>query len=99
MTASFVVMKAKVRFFGDLAAIVGRKHTVELAEDATILTLIRIIQERAGQTRGAYLGEFKIDGPDLAVIVNGKNIALLDGLDTVLGDEDDIVIMPYASGG
>jgi MoaD family protein len=92
-------MKVKVRIFGDLAPTVGHKHVVELNEEATILTLMKILQERVGQTRRAYLSEFKIGGPDLAIIVNGKNIALLNGLNTVLSDGDDIVIMPFISGG
>lgn len=88
-----------MRIFGDLAATVGHKHVVELDEVATIQTLIRIIQERVGQTKRAYLDEFKISGPDLAIIVNGKNVALLDGVHTVLSDEDDVAIMPFVSGG
>jgi MoaD family protein len=92
-------MKVKVRTFGDLSSSIGHKHVVELDEEATILTLCKILQERKSQTRGAYLSEFRIGGPDLAIIVNGRNIALLNGLDTVLSDGDDIVIMPFASGG
>lgn len=93
-------MKVRVRIFGDLAAATaGRKHFVELAEGATVQALIKILQRKSGQTRKAYLGEFKVGGPDLAIIVNGRNIALLDGMHTVLSDEDDVVIMPFISGG
>ena len=88
-----------MRIFGDLATTVGHKHVVELDEGATIQTLIRMIQERVGQTRRAYLDELKIGGPDLAMMVNGKNVALLNGVHTVLSDDDDVVIMPFVSGG
>lgn len=94
-----IVMKVKVRIFGDVAATLNRRHVIELSENATVLAVIRAIQERAGQTRRAYLGEFKIGGPDLAILVNGRNIAFLNGLDTALSDEDEIVIMPFVSGG
>lgn len=93
------MIKIQVRIFGDLASTAGHKHVVELDEDATILTLIRKIQEKVGQANSAYLGKFKIGGPDLAIIVNGKNVALLDGMNTLLGSDDDIVIMPFLSGG
>jgi len=43
--------------------------------------------------------KFRIGGADLAVMVNGKNIALLNGVDTILSDNDDIVIMPFVVGG
>ena len=92
-------MKVRVRVFGDVASTVGSKHTVELNEGATVLSLTNIIQEKAGNTRHGYLGEFKVGGADLAIMVNGKNIALLDGLDTKLFDEADVVIMPFVVGG
>jgi len=92
-------MKVNVRIFGEVATTVGRKHTLELQEDSTVLTLTNIIQEKAGMTRRGYLGEFKVGGPDLAIIVNGKNIALLEGVKTALSDEDDVVIMPFVMGG
>jgi len=92
-------MKVKVRIFGYVAATINKRHVIEISENATVLAIIRTIQERAGQTRRACLGEFKIGGPDLAILVNGRNIALLNGLDTVLSDEDEIVIMPFVSGG
>ena len=92
-------MKVKVRVFGDVASSVGGKHNMELNEGTTVLSLTNIIQEKAGNTRRGYLGEFKVGGADLAIMVNGKNIALLEGLDTKLFDEADVVIMPFVVGG
>ena len=93
-------MKIKVRIFGEVGRTVGNRHVVELEEkDATILALIKMIQKKANQTRRGYLGEFMVGGVDLAIMVNGKNIVVGDGLDTVLKDEDDVVITPYVSGG
>ena len=85
--------------FGDVAEMVGNKHTVELDDGASVLSLTNKIQRETGHTRGGYLGEFKVGGPDLGIIVNGKNIALLDGVDTKLCDEDELVIMPFVVGG
>ncbi len=92
-------MKIKVRLFGDVAEMVGSKHSVELDNDSNVLTLTNQIQRETGHSRGGYLGEFKVGGPDLAIMVNGKNIQLLDGVDTKLCDEDDVVIMPFVIGG
>lgn len=92
-------MKVRVRVFGDVASSVGSKHTLELNEDATVLSLTNIIQKKAGNTRRGYLGRFKVGGADLAIMVNGKNIALLDGVNTRLFDEADVVIMPFVVGG
>ena len=92
-------MKVKVRLFGDVAEIVGSKYIVELDESSTVLSLTNKIQRMSGNTRSGYLGGFKVGGPDLAVMVNGKNIMLLEGVNTRLCDEDDVVIMPFVVGG
>ena len=92
-------MKIKVRLFGDVSEAVGSKHIVELTDHSTVLTLTNKIQRGTGHSRGGYLGSFKVGGPDLAIMINGKNIQLLDGLDTILHDEDDVVILPFIVGG
>jgi molybdopterin converting factor small subunit len=92
-------MKVKVRLFGDVAEMVGSKHTVELDDGSNVLALTNTIQRETGHSRGGYLGEFKVGGPDLAIMINGKNIQLLDGVDTKLCADDDIVIMPFVVGG
>ena len=92
-------MKIKVRLFGDVAEMVGSKHNVELEDNSTVISLTNQIQRNTGHSRGGYLGEFKVGGPDLAIMINGKNIQLLDGLQTKLCEEDDVVIMPFVVGG
>lgn len=92
-------MKVKVRVFGDLAPVLGRKHTVELGEDATVSTLASRIAEKAGLKRQGYLGGYRVGGGDLAILVNGRNIALLDGLETALREGDEVVILPPTAGG
>ena len=92
-------MKIKVRLFGDVAEMVGSKHNVELEDNSTVISLTNQIQRNSGHSRGGYLGEFKVGGPDLAIMINGKNIQLLDGLQTKLCEEDDVVIMPFVVGG
>ncbi len=92
-------MKVKVRLFGDVSESVGNKHTVELPEDTSVLSLTNRLQRAAGHTRGGHLGDFKVGGADLAIIVNGKNIELLEGVETKLRDDDDVVIMPFVVGG
>ena len=92
-------MKIKVRLFGDVAEMVGSKHNVELEDNSTVISLTNQIQRNTGHSRGGYLGEFKVGGPDLAIMINGKNIELLDGLQTKLCEEDDVVIMPFVVGG
>jgi molybdopterin synthase sulfur carrier subunit len=37
--------------------------------------------------------------PNTLILVNGREISVLDGLETKLGDEDEIVIVPVVHGG
>ena len=92
-------MTVKVRIYGEISKIYGKEQNVELNEKTTVLKLINIIQKKGRTTHNMYLGKYKIGSADLAIIVNGKNIALLEGLNTVLADEDDVVIMPFVDGG
>ena len=92
-------MKVTVRVFGDMVPVIGRKYRVELDEDATVGTLTSKVAKKAGQKRRGYLGNYRIIGGDLAILVNGRNINLLEGLDTPLSDGAEVVFMPPAAGG
>jgi molybdopterin synthase sulfur carrier subunit len=92
-------MKVTVRVFADLVPVIGRKHSVELDDGATVGTLTSEIARKAGQRRRGYLGSYRIIGGDLAILVDGRNIDLLEGLDTPLSDGAEVVFMPPATGG
>lgn len=91
-------MEVNVRIFGTIATITGAEHTFELSNDASIRTLASLIAEKAGQRKG-FLGEFRVGSDELAIMINGKNIIILDGLNTPLSDGDLVVIMPSIFGG
>jgi MoaD family protein len=91
-------MRIIVRVYGDIARIIGRNHEVEIVESATIATLLNKLGQKTGQRQG-YIGEFKIGGNDLAVILNGRNVETLGGTGLSLKDGDEIVIMRPTAGG
>ncbi len=92
-------MRVTVRVFGELTQILSRRSLLELDEGATVGTLASRIANEAGLKRHGYLGNFKVGGSELAILVNGRNIALLDGVGTVLKDGDEVVILPPSAGG
>ena len=92
-------MKVNLRVFGNLTSLLGRKHTIELDQGATVATLTNRIAERVGFRRQGYLGNYRVGGEDLAILVNGRNIQLLDGVHTTLHDGDEVVILPPTAGG
>ena len=92
-------MKVTVRVFGELTQLLGRRHTLELDEGVTVGTLTSRMADEAGLKRQGYLGSYKVGGSELAILVNGRNIDLLDGVRTALQDGDDVVLLPPSAGG
>lgn len=88
-----------VRVFGELVPVLGRHHVLELEEKATINTLTKRIAGIAGIKRRGFLGNYRVGQGDLAILINGRNIDLLEGVATVLHDGDEVVILPPAAGG
>ena len=92
-------MKINVRIFGELVPILGRRYNFELDKGDTISILSGKIAKNIGMKRQGYLGKYRIIGDDLAILVNGMNIDLLDGEKTILQDGDEVVILSPAVGG
>jgi len=93
------LMRITVRVYGDLARHLGRRHALELDEGATVGTLTSRMAQEAGLKRQGYLDSYKVGGSELAIMVNGRNIALLDGVKTALRDGDEVVLLPPSAGG
>jgi MoaD family protein len=91
-------MKIIVRVFGDISQIIGKRHEVDIPEGSIVSTVTNRVGEKSGQRMG-YLGEFQVGGKDLAILVNGKNIDMIDGPATKLKDGDEIVVMQPTAGG
>jgi molybdopterin synthase sulfur carrier subunit len=92
-------MKINVRVFGELSETTGKKHTIELQEGANVKTLTNKIGKKIGQQRQGYLGNYKVGGKELAILINGKNVELIEGLQTPLKDGDEVVLLIYTMGG
>ncbi|KYH38200.1 MAG: hypothetical protein AYL28_004450 [Candidatus Bathyarchaeota archaeon B23] len=84
-------MRVRVLIFGEAASRLGRSLDLELDEDATVRSLMGLLAGRVGRP-------LRVDD-GLTVLVNGRNIALLDGLETRLRDGDLVVLLPPLSGG
>ncbi len=91
-------MKILVRVFGDISQIIGKRHEVDVPDGSTVSTVTNKVGEKSSQPIG-YLGEFQVGGKDLAILVNGKNIDMIEGPATKLRDGDEIVVMQPTAGG
>lgn len=93
-------MVKKVRLFATLRDVAGCKEIEVPFEDGqTVRTFISTIQEMM-----PALGE-EIITPDgeltgqVHVMVHGRNIHWLNGLDTTISERDELVLMPPSAGG
>jgi molybdopterin converting factor small subunit len=91
-------MKITVRVFGDISDNIGKNYDFDMLEKTTVYEILEKISISSGQ-RSGYLGNFKFDGKDLGFLVNGKNIEFIEGLETVLNDADELIIMQQTTGG
>jgi molybdopterin synthase sulfur carrier subunit len=92
-------MNVTVRVFGELTALLGNRHKLEFETKSNVHSLISRLAKMSGQTIPGFLGEYRVDGRDIAILVNGRNIELLKGLQTELIDGDEVVILIPTAGG
>jgi molybdopterin converting factor small subunit len=75
--------------------------TVEVSDGATVGDLLRILSGAYGEEVLGYL--FEEDHTtirnDVLILVNDTDIGALDGLDTLLSENDEVILMPISHGG
>ena len=86
----------------DLKEVVGQRLTeIELPEGSTVEDLLAYMKKRWGDQLSGRL--FDPDGggvlPYVRIMVNGQTIQFLEGLETLLAEGDEVLILPPVSGG
>jgi molybdopterin synthase sulfur carrier subunit len=94
-------MKVEVKFFTSLREITGRKlEEVQFQGVLTVGELLTQLSVKYSKKFREYIYDKKgeIHG-HLSILVNGKSINVLQGLDTELKEGDTIAILPPVGGG
>jgi molybdopterin synthase sulfur carrier subunit len=94
-------MVLRVKFIGALRHVSG---TGELALSCKSRVAIRelmneIIKELPELKRSLIDQQFEDSRPNTLVLVNGREISVLAGLETKLKDGDEVVLIPFVHGG
>lgn len=79
----------------------GSKIAVEAPEGSTVRDVLAALVERGGEPLEKKLIN-PADGapyPYLRLVLNGRDIAFLEGLETAVRDGDTLLIFPPATGG
>ncbi len=75
------------------------KRIAELGDEAMVRDLILKMGGKIAGSDGVFLGGHKLVESELVVLVNGRNIRALDGIDTSLKEGDLVTFMPVIVGG
>lgn len=95
-------MKIKVQTILALKEVLGNKEVeIALPDGNTVGDLLARMIEIWGDQLSPHL--FKPGSrellPYVRLMVNGRTIQFLDGMETVLKDGDDVLLLPLAAGG
>lgn len=93
-------MKLIVKFLATLYDITGvLKTEIEVDDGISVRQLIEVLSNKFEKLRGELLDEKGELKPMYNILVNGRSIDWLQGLDTRLQDGDEVVFIPPAAGG
>jgi len=90
-----------LKFIGALRRDSGAdKLTVDCKKGASLLDLVNAVTKDFPALRRNLLDE-QLDAPkpNALMLVNGREISVLDGLETKLKDGDEVVFVPVVHGG
>lgn len=95
-------MVVTVKFIGALRHISGKpKITIEFQADYTIKDVIQKLIQDTPQINSSIVDQ-QADGTmktNALILVNDREISVLDGLETKLSDGDEVVFVPVVHGG
>lgn len=89
-----------IRYFAFYRYDAGCKEEKLLLEPRSAMDLLKELAERHGQRLGDQLltPEGNIH-PDVIFLLNGRNIDFLDGVDTLVQEDDVVSLFPRVAGG
>lgn len=96
-------MRVKVRVMGILKKALGKEELfldIDILGELRLKNVIERILEEASSLRDVLLDpELKDPSPNTIVLINGKEMGLLGGINAVIRDGDEIVLIPVVHGG
>jgi len=93
-------MEIHLRLFGLGKRAAGRtERTMHLGREDTVGALMETLCTVEGSYLSARLKEFAVTEDRFLILVNGRSVHILQGLETPLADGDRVTIMPKAFGG
>jgi MoaD family protein len=95
-------MRVTVKFFAHARDIAGtRDETLDVEDSATVMDFLKALVNKHGDKLKEYLFDPTTGAPrpHLKFFVDGREISLSRGFDTVLSNDCSLTIIPPVSGG
>lgn len=94
-------MPTTVKFIGSFRSISGKDKLMLKSENSTPLRAVikRIVKEYPKLKRALIDPELQEPKTSMLILVNGKEISVLNGLETTIKDGDEVVFVPVVHGG
>lgn len=94
-------MEVTVKFIGSFRTISSKsKLTIECREIPNVKKAVEKIVEELPKLKGALIdADMQDPRPNTLILLNGKEISILNGLETLLKNGDEIVFVPVSHGG
>lgn len=94
-------MTVTVKFLGVLRSASGKGSlAVQVEEAVSVKEIInKIVQELPGLKQALIDRQLENPRPNALILVNRKEISVLKGMETIVSDGDEIVLVPVTHGG
>jgi MoaD family protein len=94
-------MTLTVKFIGAFRHISGKKHlTLQFKEGTSIQDVVNQLGQRMPELRGTFCdNDLNEPRSNTLILVNSKEISILNGYETKLNDGDEVVFVPVIHGG
>lgn len=96
------MISVKVKAILDMAAVLaGREQVIALSDGSRVSNLLDVLEDKYGKsfTEILFTNENRELSPNLILMLNGRNITFLDGLQSGLNDGDELFFLSPAGGG
>jgi len=94
-------MVITLRFIGAFRSVSGKSRlTIKFKDVVPLREVVKKIVEELPKLKRALIDpELEDPRPNTLILVNGKEISVLNGLETMLKDGDEVVFVPVMHGG
>ena len=82
-------------------AVGKRQMEIEIPQGSTVEDVVAYMKDRWGEKLSPHFIDSHSGDvhPYVRIMINGRTIQFLDGMDTLLQEGDEVLILPLASGG